>query len=548
MNGLRAFREGYLNADVQLTQRQLGEFDEWSRWEARQARYSLFWGLYQNNAYREGSNPTAKDVRDIFNLYRRTRGVVNPVHRMVEFHATHLVGGSLDRKAGNGEKVKTCLPIETDREAIRPALGKLWRDSKLAVEKGVIGRYGPCLGDVPIRIVDDPQRRRPTLKVEHPGHVKWVERDSSGRIIGYLYEQARFDPRHTDFKTLNPLTDPRSRHYVVIYSEECWTEGGRVRYRTYLNGALWDWRGQSNDGGELPPEWDVPYSYVPMVIIPHLPIGLDWGMAEPHALVAKAFEGDDQASGLGDQIRKVIRSPKLITGVAKIADITRPPDQDDRDRQSVTIFTTPKSDANVHDLATQLDIPGVGAHIDRIVAEMERDFPELRYDLQNINGEASGRALRTARDAITTKIQERRTTYDAGLVEAFQIALAIGGARGYPGYEEFAGVDDPHEDKRLDMAIGHRPVFSPDPLDDSEEFLAEWQAIGAAVQQSGAPLEWVLRQRGYEEEQIADLKAVIADQQSQQLADTRARMAAAGADTQDLGGDGADASTEKGAA
>jgi hypothetical protein len=540
MNGVRAFREGYLNADVQQDSLRRGVFDEFSLPEARQSRYTLFWGLYQNNAYQEEVNEVAGALKKSRRLYKHTRGAVNPVHRQVEFFATHLLGGPLDRAAGDGAKVKTCLPIECDGDVIRPALALLWKSSRLAVNKGVIGRFGPCLGDVGLKVCDDADKGRVRVEILHPGHIKWAETED-GRVTHYMQEELRYDPREPAGPVKDPLVDPHLTRRTVIYSEECWVDSGTglTTYRTYLDGREYDWRGTPT--APRPSTWTVPYRFVPLVLIPHMAVGLCWGMSEVHALVSKALESDDQASGLGDQIRKVIRAPKLITGVKDVKEITRTASQDDSDRGSATFFCVPAPkdiQVGVHDLAGNLDIPGVGAHIDRLVAEMERDFPELRYDLQNINGEASGRALRTARDAITTKIQERRTTYDLGLVEAFQFALAVGGAQGYPGYEAFQGADEsPFDDRRLDMQIGHRPVFAPDPLDDSEEFQAEWTAIGAAVQQSGAPLEWVLQQRGYDPEQIASLKAAVEDNAARDLAKVKAQQVVA---MGDQGGQGAE--------
>jgi hypothetical protein len=526
MNGLSGFREGFLNADPQQARRRLGDFDEFGRFEGRQMRYDLFWGFYESNAFRELVHSWAAEVKAQFGLYRDTRNIYNPVQRLVEFWVTHTWGGCLDSAAGDGQRVRSAIPIETENEYLRPAIARLWRDSRWQTKKSLACRFGSCFGDVGIKVVDDPQRRRPTLKVIHPGKLKWIERDDDGWILSYILEETRFDPRPVNLGNLNPLLDPRATKQVVTYSEEAFVEGGKVVYRTYLNGTPWNWRGQSEDGGELPAEWTVPYPFIPLVTVQHKDIGLDWGMGEPHTLVSKVFEVDDMASGLGDQVRKAIRAPKLVTGVRGASDIVNPAGSGgdpSPSRQSIPLYTTPNEKAQTHDLTFNLDIAAVNDHIKRINEEIERDYPELQLDIWT-TGDPSGRALRVARQRTDEKVQERRPAYDDSLVRAQRIALAIGGLRSYPGYEGLGTLDP--MDPILDHAIGHRPVFAPDPLDDIEEGTAFWQMAGAAVT-AGMPLEVFLEREGWDPADIAKItsakeaaanKAMETIKQRQQLA------------------------------
>jgi hypothetical protein len=412
MAGLNGFTEAWTNADPQRQRRQMGDFDSFGRFDARQFRYDLFWGCYQNNVFRELAHSWAPAVKETFGLYRHTRNIFNPVGRLVEFHATHLHGGRLDPAAGDGETVKSAIPILTDREAIRPALARLWRDSKMQVSKAILDRFGACLGDVGLKAVDDPIRRRVTLQVVHPGHVKWADWDDAGDVKEYIIEEVRFDDEHAPLADMNPTIDPRSMRLTAIYSEEAVIEGGRVRYRTFKNGVPHNWRGRDKSGVDLPAEWTVPYRFVPLVLVQHKAFGDDWGMGEPHGLLSKAFEVDDQASGLGDQIRKAIRAPKFISGVKKpreqvmVSGLAKSDDDAEPDRHGQAILYGPEG-AQVFDMTFPLDIVGVGAHIDRINAEIERDFPELAMDIWG-NGDTSGRALKVARQRVESKIQERR--------------------------------------------------------------------------------------------------------------------------------------------
>lgn len=528
MAGLSAFREAYLNADpLQQQTGSLTEFDAFSRWNARVARYDLFWSLRQNNAFRDLTHTWSPALKRAFGLYQHTRNIFNPVNRVVEFSVAHIMGGRLDCKAGDGESgEKSALPIcmQTENPAVRTAIATLWRHSRWQAKKSLWTRYGACLGDHALMIDDDPQRMRPTLRVIHPGHVKWVERDTADRVLSYILEESRYDPRSPKVGELNPTTDPRSTQVTVKYNEEAYIQGGKCVFKTFLNGAPYNWRGQTADGAELPAEWDVPYSFVPMVCQPHLDIGLPWGEAEIHSLLSKAFEVDDVASGLGDQIRKRIRAPKLLSGMTaprKTKEAAADPrmlqvgdgygNQADRSQQP---FIFGPADARVHDMTNDLDVPGVTTHYQNIISEMERDYPELQMDLW-ATGDPSGRALRVARQRTENKIQERRTGYDAALVLAHKMALTIGAIRDYPGYLGLDVGPDPYDEGPLDHEIGHRPVFAPDPLDDIEEGSAFWDMAGKAVN-AGMPLEVFLEREGWPQE---DIDAVTAGREAQQQSD-----------------------------
>ena len=169
------------------------------------------------------------------------------------------------------------------------------------------------------------------------------------------------------------------------YNEEAYIDKGRVTFKTYLDGAPYNWRGFTEDGYELPAEWTVPYDFIPLVIPPHVDVGLPWGVSEPHSLISKALEIDDLASGHHDGFRKRIWAPKVLAGIWEPTGPpfdTRPgrehggsgsgPDGQDWDaeqRQQIPFLYGPK-DCSVHDLSNNLDTPGINASIAAIMAEV----------------------------------------------------------------------------------------------------------------------------------------------------------------------------------
>jgi hypothetical protein len=139
-------------------------------------------------------------------------------------------------------------------------------------------------------------------------------------------------------------------------------------------------------------------------------------------------------------------------------------------------------------------------HVKGLLEEIERDYPELQLDIWRASADVSGRALRVARQRTEIKVQERRANYDAGLVKAQQMAIAMGGLRGYSGYAGF-GLDS-YANGGLDHTIAKRPVFALDPLDDLELQKAFWEAAGQANAVGGpAALAQFLKEHGRE---IAD--------------------------------------------
>jgi hypothetical protein len=533
MRAITAFHDAWFNADPQRAQLGLADFDAWSQWEARKLRYALFWGLYENNAFRESAWTWAADLKRAFETYRHIRGVFNPVHRLGEFWSGHLMGGAVDAAAGDGTDVESSLPIEADNAAIRPALARLWKDTNITVLKDVLTLFGPVLGDVGLEVVDDPVREQVTLHVRHPGHLKWVERDDAGRIKSYIIEEYRYDPRPVPIKDFNPILDPRTLRYPVRYNEEAFLDGGRVVYRSFLNGAPHDWRGVSGDGEELPPEWRAPYGFVPLVVIHHRPVNLSWGLAEPHALVSKVLEIDNVASNTGDYIQKALNAPWLYIGVRKpdkrgpfSARGSTPAEDgpaDDpnalRTRRDVVQSLYAQAGADAKPLVYPLQIEAVNAHRAALVEEIERDYPELQMDIW-AQSDTSGRALREARRRVTNKVQQRRAAYDAGLVQAQKFALAIGSLRGYPGYQ---GLPTDPDDPGLEHRIGKRPVFAPDPFDDLEEGTAFWQLVKAATD-AGCPLEVILEREGWSAAEVAKI-AKFREAEEQKAAERLARLA-----------------------
>jgi hypothetical protein len=552
--GIAAFRRAMLHGSLDGSSdfgHGANSFESFCRWENRVARWRLLWAFYDNSALWEEVHPSSNQLKTEFGLYDYTRMNFSPINRLVGFHQSHIYGGILDKEAGDGQQVKSAIPIETKGKGapIRRGLSQLWKDSRWAVAKDVWSLQGAAIGDIALKACDDPERGRVTMKVFHPAPIKWVDRDpDTGRTLGYLLEEKRYRPgkgqlRNGTIALLGraPLGD------TCTYHEECWIDGGKTYYRTYLNGALFDWR-KREDGsyygtdGDGQPEWEVPYPFIPLVLTQHVNVGLAWGLAEGSAVVAKVLELADVGSNEGDYVRRILNDVAFITGTqpGEIA-VTAPKGtatagnpMPGRTRRS--LFGVTNENAGILFTTQGLDLAAVNEHVKALKDDINEDFPELDVDLWKTS-DPSGRAMRLARQRAESKVQMRRTNYDEALEAMQRMCLAIGGLRGYEGYEGL-GTEEPWDDKVVAHSIAHRPVFAPDPIDDITEGDAFWTMVGKATA-TGVPLEVVLRREGWSEEDIQEIVDAKDMNDQKQLDQQAQRMQAAGADVSGASGDGA---------
>ncbi len=451
-------------------------------------RYSMYWALIENNAY-DAVNKWSTAYKSAYGLYRFTRNIYNPAYRLASFHRAHIWGGRLDVKdgaAGEGG----ALPIKTNDARLRTAIATLWRASNWEAQKDIVTLWAATMGDGAIKIMADEERGRVYLQPIHPGTLKDVAIEHDN-VKSYTIERAI-----------------KEGDKDVIYTERATRDGDDVVYETFKDRRPWDW----GNGASV---WRLPYGFIPLVMIQHNNVGLDWGWSELHPCVSKVREVDDIASKTSDQIRKMVDAPWMLAGVAK------PVDQPKTKSTSAAAVATADGYANPQDgrqevpmlygpvgatataMVAPLDLAATLEHIAQLNGELEKEFPELRYEFAKVTGDISGRALRIARQDVVTKTLERRTRYDAALVRAQQMAVAMGGHTGYAGFEGFSL--ESFAAGELDHEIGERPVFADDEMDKLDLERALWEAAGAA-QDRGVPLDVFLKRQGWTP---ADIAAIV---------------------------------------
>ena len=483
MAGYKAFQEKYTSSD----QVNLVNFESL---DARKLRYSILWAMYENTAY-DKIHTWSQSYKTQKGLYKYIRSIYNPSYRIGEFWKSKLLGGALDPDAGDGEEVPSCLPILTENESLRPAIARIWQWSNWQIKKDVFGLWTPVLGDGVLKIADDPVRQKAYLKVVHPSRLADVEMDEFGNVKGYIIMYDRPDPRpgHSGLVTYKEIAEREEGNENVYYS-------------TYLNNGLHAW--DNSDSAE----WSVPYGFVPMVVLQHNDVGLDFGWSELYPGLSKFREVDDQASKLHDQIRKLVEGAWLLAGVTRPTTTPRAEGQDATDekpqpgREEQKVFYGPVG-AEAHSLVSNIPIADVALGIQNLIQDIERDYPELKVDMANATGDISGRALRINRAPAEAKVLQRRPNYDNALIRAHQMAVAIAGHRGYD--QVFSGFGlESYDAGALDHTIGERAVFNTDPMDDLEEEGKFWENAGKA-KNAGVPLEIYLKQQGWDDASITEI-------------------------------------------
>ncbi|KKK70993.1 hypothetical protein LCGC14_2918400, partial [marine sediment metagenome] len=294
LQSFKAFRESSLISDSFVTETAFEDF------ENRRTRYAMLWAFYENTAYRDIHN-WARKFREDMGLYKYIRNIYNPANRLGTFWQTHLYGGSLDLEVGGN--LDSALPIaeigEGDILKIKAGLASIWRWSNWGKKKDLYTLWGTVMGDVGIKIVDDPNKKRVRFEVIHPSAIKDLDKDTYGFVKSYHLEEPRLWE--------NPLT---KKEEVVVFEEIVTKKGETISFETLKDGKPHAWNGTTAS-------WTKEYGVTPFVATQHIDVGLNWGWSEFHASRPQIQELDDIASQLHDQIRKMVNPVWLFTGVRK---------------------------------------------------------------------------------------------------------------------------------------------------------------------------------------------------------------------------------------
>lgn len=461
--------------------------------ESRLSRYATY-ESYLNNTVYSHINAQSSQHKLLLKLYPNVRAIYNPVKRQNDLLTSYVYGGNLDMEhLKNG-----AIPIVSKDTAIIDAIRNIFVWSRWGENKSLFVSQGANLGDVFLKVCDDRLKQKTRLEVIHPARVRQIETDSVGNITSAIIQYMRYDEPDLS------LQNPGHNGYNAVTSLLQWYTYTEVitkdKFSTYKNGELYPFYMDMN--GQPVKEWDNEYGFVPMVMANHNITGLKFGTNAYYNSTRKIDEVNDAASLLDDQIRKIVIPLLAAINVKKKEDVTV--DASDKDK-FVMLYMPEGSD--IKPVVSPIDIAGVGGNIDKILAEIERDLPELALQTIRTHGQLTAPGVETAYADAIARIKQARGQYDAALVRALKMAISIGG---YNAYEGFAGFSlDSYDKGDLDFAIKDRQVIN-DTLSLSEKLTAftSVNSLNPALQ------KLALTEMGYDETQIDDVTQATIEAQA----------------------------------
>lgn len=427
--------------------------DQWDAYTARLFRYA-HWGAYYDNTIYTSLIRYAAQHRAAAHLYKHTRGVYNPVTRLVDMYVDKVYGGVLDT-----DTLETgAVPIADASPGLIRALRQVWVWSNWGVKKSLYVRTGTKCGDVALKIVDDRQRQKVRLEVLHPGKIRDVVTDDVGNVKTCVIEYERVEK------------DASGRDKTYVYTETI----DKEMFRTFKDGEPFAY--YTDMEGRPVFEWANEYGFVPLVLCQHKDVGLDWGAPPFHASWRKIDELNDSASLINDYIRKAVVPMWWGAGIRKKEDLVV--SQDERDQIP---FVYAPANSQPYPMVFPMDVSAALANIQELQQEIERDMPELAlHRLRSSGADLTAPGIRAGFNDAIDKIQEARGNYDDALVRAQQMAVSIGGYNRYAGFEGFNL--DSYDAGALVHRIAERPVIEDQlTIQERMQFLISSKAPDRAV-------------------------------------------------------------------
>jgi Phage portal protein, SPP1 Gp6-like len=446
---------------------------------ARLWRYNQALHYYANTSY-DLVNVYAEVYKQQKNLYKHIRSIYNPVARLVDFYPGKVYGGTIDY-----EKLRTgAIPITIADDALRNAIRQVLRWSNWSTQKGLFVRNGALYGDTALKVVDDRDHGRVRMEVLDPRKIKYIERDDVGNIKRAIIEYMDYD----ESQPLTPNSTPQNKPYM--YTETIDDES----FKTYRDGQPYAYYEDAD--GHLVPEWENEYGFVPLVIAQHRNYGLEWGGSAYSNTTSKIDELNDAASLLNDQVRKAVQTIWWAAGVSKGTDLAASTDK----RDEVPMVYAPEG-SQPHAMVAPIDITAAIKNLEEMLAEIERDLPELSLHRLRDRGQLTAPGVRAGYSDAIDRVADARANYDDALVRALQMSVAMGG---FNRYEEFRPYSlEQYQESALDFTIADRPV-----IDDQ---LSEMETVQFLIQ-TGAPSPAIWERMGYNDEQINKWKTTVTPQ------------------------------------
>lgn len=484
-----------------------GQGNQYRSFYRRMSEYDLLWSYYNSSAFDRAARflnsqaygqfgPFLWDrYKANYNLYRNIRLIYNPTTRLVNFYAGQVYPGVLSEDGSKlPDGVPLAIPFSDDTApALRSAIAQIWQWSNWQQKKAVEVRYGAALGSVLVEVEDDLDRGKVCLSVVWPAQVWDLDLDRAGNVKSYAIEYYTYEDGVGQYRYKKTVDQDK---FAYFKNDEPFDYG---------NGSV----------------VENPYGFIPAVWIKHSDMGGDHGAPVISGSMGKIDELNNLASHVHDQIHKVIGAPLLISSSSKVTNLfsaqKRGPTNDfaepAQDQEGLLMLAGPEN-AKAQTLAGDLNLADSAVAMHDLIAEIENDHPELSFykELRTMSQVTGPGAQRMMGD-VEQLVVEAQASYDQANMRLFQMAVAIAGFRANSGnwgtlnsqQQKFTDFNlDSYEKGDLEIAIMPRPLLNPTKMERAQENLAVWTGVQAAAT-AGVPLEFVLEQEGWTEDELKKL-------------------------------------------
>lgn len=407
-----------------------------SKWADRTARLTRYEFL---DSYRN-QNPYRRQRAD---LYQFIRNIDNPADTVVDFYVGQVYGGTIKDDLEGG-----AIPIQTEVEALRPAITRLYRNSNWQTDKSLFVRHGATYGDVAVKLVDDRVSQMVNLEVLHPGKIHSVERDSQGWIT---YARIEYEQRVIDLTTGDTQSTYTYREDITPTEFRTFKDDKPFAYfQDALGRTVHTWR---ND-----------YGFVPLEVAQHLNVGLGWGVASFFYAIPIIDEINDAWSILNDSQRKAVNIIWAYFNKRTDLELTM------SKRDNVPMIFLGAEGKPPFPMVPNIDITGAAGNIDRLNIQLGRKLPELQLNELRQSSNATAPGIRAVWSDAIDRVVQVRGSYDGSLVRLNKMGVLMGAMGNYPGFEAQRGIRL-LADERLEHEIAERPVIE-DSLSQQERITA----------------------------------------------------------------------------
>lgn len=479
---------------------------------AHQIDYLFAW--YEGTLLMEGS-PFREAVIKQYQLYHLTRLTWNPASDVVDFWAGITYPGNIT----SGKD--SAIPLEGPEnekidDNLKATAYQVLDWGAWNIMKALAERYNAIVGNLLIVVHDDVESGNVYPKIVPPWHVKDVVTNHAGRVQSYIEEYKIDLDSHPATRVL-PEEERRKKEGLFRL------EVDKQFYRTYLDGKLFDFSLEDENGQRMGAVWPNPYGFVPAV---YRYFQRTMGMRGMHALGSSLGELaaiNSIESHLDDQVHKSVDPTvifwadggglkKLLTKDKKIKPgigLDEPTQRPDSFR-----FLQGPSGGSVSTVSGSDKVEAGLAHLQHKKEEWKARFPEYTIFQQLRTMDLSGVAIDLLLGDIKPDVVERRAEADPRTVEIIQMCISIAGQRYQEGeggwqkrtdaQEKFSGYDlTSYDQGLLNLRIGERPFVPEPPLTEKER----WELVALIREALDLDLEYLIETIvGADQDEIKKMK------------------------------------------